>query len=99
MSLTGLRGARKVVGVDIDPALVRKAATHLAFVNSLRNPLTGKENYFPVALAKEHGFLPLGQDEEEQAAGSFPANVEFVAADWVAQAIRFDEEGYDLVLA
>lgn len=99
MGLAGLRGALKVVGVDIDLALVRKAATHLAFVNSLRNPLTGKENYFPVALAKEHGFLPVAQDEEEQQAGGFPANVEFVAADWVDEAIGSDEEGYDLVLA
>jgi hypothetical protein len=90
-----------VTGVDIDPDLVRKARTHLAFVESLREPTTGSADYFPVALPKEHGFVPPAA-AGEAAAGenqTFPANVRFVAADWVMDEIDADVDGYDLVLA
>lgn len=96
-----------MTGVDIDPDLIRKAGTHLAFVNSLRDPTTGAADRFPLALPKEHGFVPPAMaregDAEEAGAngedGGFPANVEFVAADWVSEAIPADADGYDLVLA
>lgn len=93
----GLAGAAAVTGVDICSDLVRKAQTHLAFVESLREPTTGSANYFPVALPKEHGFLPPIQDAD--AAGVSPTTVSFVAADWVTDEIDADAEGYDLVLA
>lgn len=89
-----------MTGVDIDPDLVRKAQTHLAFVQSLREPTTGTADYFPVALPKEHGFVsPLTSAHADGQKQAFPSNVRFVAADWVTDEIDADADGYDLVLA
>ncbi|CDZ98454.1 Predicted methyltransferase [Phaffia rhodozyma] len=94
-----------VLGVDIDPSLIKRCETHLAYVHSLQAPSVDENyptvpqpNYFPIALPKIHGFIPLSESRPSSRTG-FPRNISFRAADWVVDTLEEDQAGYDLILA
>ncbi|KAJ7074205.1 Bicoid-interacting protein 3-domain-containing protein [Mycena amicta] len=104
-------GALKVVGVDIDDALIRAAWRRRRTVWSAQGPRsdeeagrtrkrrrveeTGEADYFPASCLHVHGPLPIPTSSPEL----FPRNIAFRTADWVNNAIQEDESGYDVVLA
>ncbi|EIM87937.1 Bin3-domain-containing protein [Stereum hirsutum FP-91666 SS1] len=97
--------ARRVIGVDIDGDLVRKAWMRRRTIWSRQSPLspatvlsTPQADYFPASCLHMFGPLPippsvLPRDHE------FPHNVSFRHSDWPAQPIPEDTEGYDVVIA
>ncbi|KAJ7150976.1 Bicoid-interacting protein 3-domain-containing protein [Mycena crocata] len=103
------RGALKVVGVDIDDALVRAAWRRRRTVWSAQGPpaedagsrkrkrveRVGEPDYFPASCAHSLGPLPIPHSTPEL----FPHNVSFRTGDWVHETIPEDEGGYDVILA
>lgn len=103
--------AQKVVGVDIDDALVRAAWKRRQFVWSLQEPqphqslMEADENarslsadYFPASLQHSFGPLPI-PPSKIRGKSSFPHNVVFRTADWTKESIIEDADGYDVVIA
>ncbi|KAI0663212.1 S-adenosyl-L-methionine-dependent methyltransferase [Cubamyces menziesii] len=107
-------GAKRIVGVDIDDALVRLAWKHRRSVWSQQGPpenvsgrtQEGEDPHRPqqgipdyFPASCEHMFGPLLIPDAVSQDGSFPHNVAFRTADWVHNEIPDDAEGYDVVLA
>ncbi|KII91331.1 hypothetical protein PLICRDRAFT_173199 [Plicaturopsis crispa FD-325 SS-3] len=106
-------GAQKVVGVDIDDNLVRAAWKRRRTLWSRQapprdetdaDPQLGKRKRaeptpplcFPASCEHMFGPLPFPAAPTKHA---FPHNVSFKTADWVAQGIADDADGYDVILA
>lgn len=104
-----------MVGVDIDPELIRKAETHLAYNWSLQapsrtpqpagepsHPVRSEPNYFPISLPKTHGFVPLpppSPTDDPSSPPPFPNNITFHTANYVLTTPPSTPESYDLILA
>lgn len=93
--------ASDVVGVDIDPNLVRKAdrlySIKASRVRPSGNPsaATGPtRDYYPMSAVLRHGCMPVSVS----AASHWPA-VRFVAADWVVSTDPVLAGPYDIILA
>ena len=103
-------GAKVVVGVDIDNALIQAAWRRRRAVWSLQKSTLPQShetsgllestqtrpvpNYFPASCEHEFGFLPIPPSVNRV----FPHNLLFRTADWVRTVIPEDKEGYDVVI-
>ncbi|KAJ6491307.1 Bicoid-interacting protein 3-domain-containing protein [Mycena vitilis] len=108
-------GASKVVGVDIDDALVRAAWRRRRTVWSAQGPPPNEESETVGPNRKRKRTVdPVGEPDyfpascahslgplpiPRSAPESFPHNVSFRTADWVNEPVPEDEGGYDVVLA
>ena len=86
--------AASATGIDLDPALIVSAKSHLSFVYSRLEPELHPEGrprevYFPVSAVQKHGQVPYPLHTEE-----FPRNVRFEDAD----VLQYGGEGVDVVL-
>ncbi|KAJ3123526.1 hypothetical protein HK101_006333, partial [Irineochytrium annulatum] len=103
VAVAAVLGARRVVGIDIDPALVRRARANLRAWGSTMREETGELDYFPVSCGKNIGPMPVilpsaeGDDDED---GKFPANVTFRASNFILEPLPLSDAGrHDVVLA
>ncbi|KAJ7731106.1 Bicoid-interacting protein 3-domain-containing protein [Mycena maculata] len=107
-------GASKVLGVDIDDALVRAAWRRRRTVWSTQGPPIETDGATEGPSRKRKRVEPVGEADyfpsscahslgplpiPRSAPDTFPHNVSFRTADWVNDAIPEDEGGYDIVLA
>ena len=104
---------RMVEGVDIDPKLIRKAQSHLAFRASAcrlsnSNDASSDFDFFPTSCSQMFGPLPIiipDQPESESMGVNrpFPLNVTFRCSDWVNEpslsTFIDDSLKYDTILA
>ncbi|KAJ7484419.1 Bicoid-interacting protein 3-domain-containing protein [Mycena latifolia] len=106
-------GASKVVGVDIDDALVRAAWRRRRTVWSTQGPPADEDIETTGTSRKRKRANPVGEADYFPASCAhslgplpippsaphlFPHNVSFRTADWVNETIPEDESGYDVVL-
>ncbi|KAJ6532724.1 Bicoid-interacting protein 3-domain-containing protein [Mycena vulgaris] len=106
-------GASKVVGVDIDDALVRAAWRRRRTVWSAQGPPADDESETMGPSHKRKRVNPIAEADyfpascvhslgplpiPPSAPNLFPHNVSFRTADWVNDTIPEDEAGYDVVL-
>lgn len=90
--------ASEVVGVDIDPTLVRKAQ-HLHSLKASRlrpssEPSERLVDYYPMSAVLRHGNLP-----QPRSPSSHWPSVKFAAADWVVSTDPALDGPYDVILA
>ncbi|EIN08979.1 Bin3-domain-containing protein [Punctularia strigosozonata HHB-11173 SS5] len=107
-------GASKVVGVDVDSALIERAwHRRRTCFSRQRTSVTTKctpeqeetlrirridATYFPASC--EHMFGPLPTPRSTAStAHEFPHNISFRVADWTRERIPEDGDGYDVVVA
>ncbi|KAG9311731.1 Bicoid-interacting protein 3-domain-containing protein [Chiua virens] len=79
-------GARHVLGVDIDDALVRAAWKRRRTLWSLQAPRIASDtdtdaDHFPSSCAHHHGLLPIPASDHT----AFPHNIAFRTTDWVTE--------------
>ena len=70
-------GPSSVIGIDIDPVLVRKARNQLYRRSSLA--YQGDLNYFPIIVLDHFGTIPIIRGKSS----NFPHNVHFKAGNWL----------------
>ena len=89
-----------ILGVDIDPSLVRTAKYLLSYRFSLTNDQVDKssEVYFPRSCIGDFGMIPLTL--QMKGSCSFPYNIDFRVGDWAHEPIPYDDsERFDVILA
>ncbi|KAH9959527.1 S-adenosyl-L-methionine-dependent methyltransferase [Lactifluus volemus] len=95
------RAARRVIGVDIDSALVRMAWRRRRTLWSHQAPLS--ELSSPYAPAPAPPAQPTADHFpascQHMFENEFPHNVSFRRADWVNERIPEDDAGYDVIIA
>ena len=93
MDISLFLGAKSVVGVDIDPLLIKKARSQLCTKYSLMHE--DQVDYFPLSAVLEFGHLHLPKTSH-----AFPGNVEFRLGDWIHEPMPAnDEDRFDVLLA